>query len=167
MRLTAYPPVYQPSWPRAPHWHAPAMELDVVYPVPGPYARRKDASVQGSLSYAPFMAGGLYGADPAPASAPAAVVVPPAPVKEKKEKAVKVQLKNLFKKDESGTSKAEQIAQRAFALAKPPPPPPPPAPVVVQAPAPSAMSGAAPLILTGVAAFAVGLGIGYAVGTRR
>lgn len=164
MRFTAYPPVYQPSWPAAPHWHAPAMELDVVYPTPGPYARRKDASVRGSLSYAPFMAGGLYGADPAAAATPAPAVVPPAPVQEKP---VKAQLKNLFKKDESGTSKAERITQRALALAKPPPPPPSPAPVVVQAPAASAMSGAAPLILTGVAAFAVGLGIGYAVGTRR
>ena len=175
MRPVAYPPIRQASWPAAPHWHAPAMELDVVYPIPGPYARRKDASVSGSFSYAPFMATGLYGAAPAAAAAPApvaAAVVPPAPVKVKRnkerEKAVGEQLKNLFKKDESGISKAEKIAKRALALTAKPPPPPPPAPVIVQAPAPasSGMAGATPLILTGVTAFVLGAGIGFVVGRR-
>lgn len=149
----AYPPVHQASWPSAPTWHPPAMEMNVYFPVPGPYARRKDVSVRGSLAYTPFMAGGLYGADPAPAAA--ASVVPL--VSDKDKKPVGQQVKQFFRKDESGESKAEKVAKRAIALARKPepvvvPPPPPPSPL--------------PLVLTGVAALVVGFGVGYMISSR-
>lgn len=150
----AYPPVHQASWPSAPTWHPPAMEMNVYYPAPGPYARRKDVSVRGSLAYTPFMAGGLYGADPAPAAA--ASVVPPV-VSDKDKKPVGQQVKQFFRKDGSGESKAEKVAKRAIALARKPepvvvPPPPPPSPL--------------PLVLTGVAALMVGFGVGYMISSR-
>ena len=164
MPPVAYPPIRQASWPAAPHWHPPAMELDVVYPLPGPYARRKDVSVRGSLSYTPFLAGGFYGADPAPATtaaaattaAPAATAATAAPAASNK-KPVGQQIKQFFRKDESGESKAEKVAKRAVALARKPepvvvPPPPPPSSL--------------PLVLTGVAALVVGVGVGYMISSR-
>lgn len=183
--MYAYPPIRQASWPSTPTWHPPAMELDVIYPMPGPYARGKDFTLYGSRAMVPMggMAMGFYGAEeaaaaataaaPVPAPAPAPAVVAKAAKAAKAEKAPKVekgdlqkQVKKLFTKDESGESKAEKIAKRAAQLLGPKPPPPPPAPAIVQAPAPSGMSTGVQIALVGVAAFVVGGGIGYAVGRR-
>ena len=178
MPPVAYRPIYQPSWPRAPIWHPPAMELDVIYPMPGPYARGKDFTLYGSRSMVSPMAMGFYGAEAAAAAAaPASSPAPaPAPASKKAKKAKKAkpkdlgtQVRNLFKKDESGESKAEKIAKRAAQIVGPKPPPPPPAPTIVQAPAPAASAGMSPVVqiaLVGVAAFVVGGGIGYVVGRR-
>jgi hypothetical protein len=157
------------------------MELDVIYPTPGPYARGKDCTLYGSRSMVPSMGGmtmGFYGAEAAAAAAaPASSPAPaPAPASKKAKKAKKAkpkdlgtQVRNLFKKDESGESKAEKIAKRAAQIVGPRPPPPPPAPTIVQAPAPAASAGMSPVVqiaLVGVAAFVVGGGIGYVVGRR-
>jgi hypothetical protein len=174
--MYAYPPVYQSAWPPTPTWHPPAEMLEVVYPAPGPYARRKDAR-RGSLAMAslsaPMMSMGFYGAE-AVAQAPASVPVPPAPVKRAKPPAdgrpIGKQIASFFKKDESGTSKAEKVAARAMELASKKQAAAAPAPIVVQAPAaPAAPAGASPiqLALVGLVAVGVGVGIGYAFGRTR
>jgi len=170
--MYAYPPVYQSAWPSTPTWHPPAEMLEVVYPSPGPYARRKDARM-GSFAMAPLstpmMSMGFYGADAV--EAPAAAPVAPAPTKVKAKppaegKPIGQQIKSFFKKDESGTSKAEKVAARAMELASKKQAPA--APIVVQSPAPAA-SGASPvqLALVGLVAVGVGVGIGYAFGKSR
>ena len=177
--MYAYPPVYQSAWPSTPTWHPPAEMLEVVYPSPGPYTRRKDAR-RGSLAMAslssPMMSMGFYGAEAeAPAPAPAG------PVKKKKKripeerrqaggKPIGKQISSFFKKDASGKSKAEKVAARAMELASgkqaaaAPAPAPAPAPIVVQAPA-----GVSPiqLALVGLVAVGVGVGVGYAFGRTR
>jgi hypothetical protein len=125
-----------------------------------------------SLS-APMMSMGFYGADAA-VEAPISASVPSAPVKKAKAKPfadgkpIGKQITSFFKKDESGTSKAEKVAARAMELASKKQAAP--APIVVQAPAaPAAPSGASPvqLALVGLVAVGVGVGIGYAFGRTR
>jgi len=176
--MYAYPPVYQAAWPPTPTWHPPAEMREVVYPAPGPYARRKDVRM-GSLAMAslsaPMMSMGFYGAEAA-AQAPASLPVPPAPVKGAKAKPpadgrpIGKQIASFFKKDDSGTSKAEKVAARAMELASKKQAAAAPAPIVVQAPAaPAAPAGVSPvqLALVGLVAVGVGAGIGYALGRTR
>lgn len=177
LSMYAYPPIYEAAWPATPIWHPPAEVLEVVYPAPGPYARRKD-SRRGSLAMAalsaPMMSMGFYGAESAPpAAAPASA---PAPQKQKPSaksspKPVGKQIKAFFTKDESGKSKAGKVAERAMELAagKKAEAAPAPAPIVIQAPAASAAAGVSPLqlALIGLVALGVGAGAGYAFGRSR
>jgi hypothetical protein len=149
------------------------MELDVIYPMPGPYARGKDCTLYGSRAMVPMggMAMGFYGAEAVPVPAPVSAPVPAPVVTKEARKAASAegtnlqkQARKIFTKDESGESKAEKIAKRAAQLLGPKPPPPPPEPTVVQVPG---MSPALQLALIGVAAFVVGGGVGYVVGQRR
>ena len=169
--MYAYPPVYQSAWPSTPTWHPPAEMLEVVYPSPGPYARRKDVRM-GSLARAslssPMMSMGFYGAGP---------------VKKKKRipkerrqaggKPIGKQISDFFKKDKSGKSKAGKVAERAFELVskeQAASPRPRPRPIVIQAPAaPAAPAGVSPiqLALVGLVAVGVGVGVGYAFGRTR
>lgn len=131
--------------------------MEVVYPEPGPYARRKDTTLRGSFSFVPMgVPHGAYGADPAPRR--------PAP------KPVGEAIKSFFTKDGSGTSKAEKVAKRAIDIAVPPPPrpAPAPAPVVVHAPpAPAPSTSPVQLALVGLVAAGVGFGVGYLVAARK
>ena len=178
--MYAYSPVYQSAWPPTPTWHPPAEMLEVVYPSPGPYTRRKDAR-RGSLAMAslssPMMSMGFYGAE-AEAEAPAPA--PAGPVKKKKRipeerrqaggKPIGKQISSFFKKDASGKSKAEKVAARAMELASGKQAAAAPASIVVQAPAaPAAPAGVSPiqLALVGLVAVGVGVGVGYAFGRAR
>lgn len=170
--MYAYPPIYEAAWPATPIWHPPAEVLEVVYPAPGPYARRKDAR-RGSLAMAalsaPMMSMGFYGAEAAPpAAAPASA---PAPQKSNPSaKPIGKQIKAFFTKDESGTSKAGKVAERAIALAtKKAEAAPAPAPILIQAPAAPTAPGVSPLqlALIGLVALGVGAGAGYAFGRSR
>jgi len=167
--MYAYPPIYEAAWPATPIWHPPAEVLEVVYPAPGPYARRKD-SRRGSLAMAalsaPMMSMGFYGAEAAPPVPPAT----PAPTPKMSAKPVGKQIKAFFTKDESGTSKAGKVAERAIALAtKKAEAAPAPAPIIIQAPAAPAAAGVSPLqlALIGLVALGVGAGAGYAFGRSR
>jgi hypothetical protein len=174
--MYAYPPLYQAAWPPTPIWHPPAEMREVVYPSPGPYARRKDARM-GSLAMAslsaPMMSMGFYGAA---GPSPADPVQKKQIAKEKPQadkKPVGKQIASFFKKDASGTSKAEKVAARALELASKKQSAPAPAPIVVQAPsapaAPAAPAGVSPiqLALVGLVAVGVGVGVGYAFGRTR
>ena len=171
--MYAYPPVYQSAWPSTPTWHPPAEMLEVVYPSPGRYARRKDARM-GSLAMAslssPMMSMGFYGAE---AAGPVEPVQKKRIVKQERQadkKPIGKQISAFFKKDESGTSKAEKVAARAMELASKRQAAAAPAPIVVQAPAaPAAPAGVSPvqLALVGLVAVGVGVGVGYAFGRTR
>lgn len=192
--MNAYRPIYVAPSPVVPAWHPPAEQLAVVYPQPR-YGRRKDASLYGGGVYAPAQYaeyaranefGGQYGpsgsfayapgyemfgAEATP-SAPATPMVPPAasavqsPKLPKVQKPIGEQWKELWKKDEAGVSKGEQIAKKGLALLGKPkgavPPPPPPAPVVV---APTS-TPVLQVALVGLTALGVGFGIGYMVGSK-
>lgn len=174
--MYAYPPVYQSAWPSTPTWHPPAEMLEVVYPSPGRYARRKDARM-GSLAMAslssPMMSMGFYGAE---AAGPVEPVQKKRIVKQERQadkKPIGKQISAFFKKDESGKSKAEKVAERAFEMASKKQAAAAPAPIVIQAPAasaaPAAPAGVSPiqLALVGLVAVGVGVGVGYAFGRAR
>lgn len=175
--MYAYLPVHQSAWPSTPTWHPPAEMLEVVYPSPGPYARRKDVRM-GSLAMAslssPMMSMGFYGAE-AEAPAPSGPFQKRVPEERRQadKKPIGKQISAFFKKDESGTSRAEKVAARAFELASKKQAAAAPAPIVIQAPAaptaPAAPAGVSPiqLALVGLVAVGVGVGVGYAFGRTR
>jgi hypothetical protein len=148
---------YQPV-PEPPMWHPPAAEQVVTFQ---PYARKKDMTM-GSFALAPIM----FGAQAPVASAP--VAMPPV-VQDNAGARAAAAVKKFFKKDETGKSKAQQVAERAVAkVASRQQPQPPPEPIVVQAPPPTGMakSEMAQAGLVIAAALTIGLGVGYYMGRR-
>lgn len=156
---------YQPI-PEPPMWHPPQAEEVVTY---RPYARKKDMTMgMGSFALAPIM----FGAD-APVAAPVAPVAAVAPVAQPSPaaagKRAAAAVKRFFKKDETGKSKAQQVAEKAVAkVAARQQPQPPPEPIVVQAPPPAGMakSEMAQAGMMIAAALGIGLGVGYIMGRR-
>lgn len=164
--MNAYRPVHVASSPTGPFWHPPAVALEVVYPSPRGYGRRKDSTVYGSFSIVPPMFDDM-GAEDLLAE----------PVRTKKPKSISVpgpgeKIKSLFKKDASGTSKAEKITKRAMEVAsgKAAAASPPPAPEVVYVPAPAlsptGMPAAVQFALIGAVALGLGFGAGYMLGRQ-
>lgn len=147
----------------------------------GPYARRKDASLGALSLFRGEMRGGVhagprgsrmigpmmgtppgvfanrraFGAEAAPAQVPA--TVPATTSATASASTDKKKLADLFKKDASGTSKAEQIAKRGVQIFSKP---------AVQAPAPVVVvpsTSHAELALVGLAALGVGVGVGMGI----
>jgi len=164
--MNALRPVHVASSPTGPFWHPPAMALEVVYPSPRAYGRRKDSTVYGSFSIVPPLFDEMGVED-----------LLAEPVRTKKPKSISGPgpgdaIKNLFRKDESGTSKAQKIAKRAMEVAsgKAAAASPPPAPEVVYVPAPAlsptGMPAAVQFALIGSVALGLGFGVGFMLGRR-
>jgi hypothetical protein len=151
---------YQPI-PEPPMWHPPQAEEIVTY---RPYARKKDMTMgMGSFALAPIM----FGVD-APVAAPMAMPVA-SPAAEKPSARAAAAVKKFFKKDETGKSKAQQVAERAVAkVTARQQPQPPPEPIVVQAPPPTDMakSEMAQAGMMIALSLGIGLGVGYIMGRR-